>query len=79
MDRDISVVYVKIDDIYKEIAEDLSVRCDTSNYEMNRPLPKGKDTKLITGIIKDKFDEKIFKEFVGLRAKNTQKCIIKNP
>ena len=39
-------VYIKTDDIYKDIAEDVETRFDTSNYELEcnsieRPLPKG--------------------------------------
>ena len=38
------------DDIYKDIAEDVERRFDTSNYELEcnsikRPLPKGKKIK----------------------------------
>ena len=36
------IEYIKTDDIYKEIAEDVETRFDTSNYELDRPLPKGK-------------------------------------
>ena len=42
MDTDNSIVYIKTDDIYKDIAEDVETRFDTSNYELHRPLPKGK-------------------------------------
>ena len=31
------------DDIYKAIAEDAETRTDTSNFEIDRPLPKGKN------------------------------------
>ena len=41
MDTDNFIVYIIIDDIYKEIAEDVETRFDTSNYELNRTLPKG--------------------------------------
>ena len=34
-------VYIKTDDIYKNIAKDGENRFDTSNYELDRPLPKG--------------------------------------
>ena len=37
---------LKTDDIYKDIAEDFEKRCDTSNYEIDRPLPKGKKSKI---------------------------------
>ena len=30
----------KADDIYKDIAEDVETRFDTSDYELDRPLPK---------------------------------------
>ena len=34
------IVYIKTDDIYKDIAEDVEARSDTANYELERPLPK---------------------------------------
>ena len=43
MDTDSFILYIKTDDIYKVIAEDVETRFDTSNYELNRPLPKGKN------------------------------------
>ena len=42
MDRDSFIVYIKTDDIYKYIAEDVGTSFDTSNYELGRPLPKRK-------------------------------------
>ena len=36
------IVYTKTDDIYKDIAEDAETIFDTSNYELDRPLSKGK-------------------------------------
>ena len=36
------IVYIKTDDTYKDVAEDVETRFDTSNYELYRPLPKGK-------------------------------------
>ena len=33
MDTDSFIVHVKTDDIYKDIAEDVETRFDTSNYE----------------------------------------------
>ena len=33
----------KTDDIYKDIAEGIETRFDTSNYELDRPLTKGKN------------------------------------
>ena len=60
--------HVITDDIYKYIAEDVETRFDTSNFEKGRPLPKGKNKKVI-GLIKDKLGGEIMKGFVGLRAK----------
>ena len=42
MNTDSFIVYIKADDIYKAIAENVETRFDTSNYELDRPLPKGK-------------------------------------
>ena len=56
------IVYIKADDIYKDIAEDVETRFDTSNYELKRPLPKAKTKKsnLITEIwIRWKSNDKI--------------------
>ena len=39
MNKPVFTVYIKIDDIYKDIAEDVKTRCDTSNYKLHRPLP----------------------------------------
>ena len=33
-DRDSFIVYIKTDDIYKNIAEDVETRFDISNYEL---------------------------------------------
>ena len=41
MDTDF-IGYINADDIYKDIAEDVETRFDTSNYELNRPLQKAK-------------------------------------
>ena len=68
MDTDCFIEYIKTDDIYKDIAEDVQNRFDTSNYELDRPLPKGKNRKVI-GLMKDAIAGKIMTKFVGLRAK----------
>ena len=67
-------------------------RFDTSNYDVDRPLPKGKNKKVI-GLMKDELVGWIITEFVALRrktysymtdefiemkkAKRTKKCVIK--
>ena len=68
IDADSFTVYIKTNDIYKEIAEDVKTRFDTSNYELNRSLPKGKNKKVI-GLMKDELCGKIVTKFVGLRPK----------
>ena len=52
MDADRFIVYIKPEDIYIAIAKDVEMRFDTSNYESDRPLPKGKNKKVI-GLMKD--------------------------
>ena len=43
MDTDSFFVYVKTDDIYKDITEDDETRFDTSNFELDRSLTKEKN------------------------------------
>ena len=92
MDTDSFIMHIKTEDFYKDIADDVEKRFDTSNYEVNRPLPTGKNKKVI-GLIKDELGEKIMTQFVALRpktyscltddckedkkAKGTKKCVIK--
>ena len=40
MDTNTFIVFIRTDDISKDIAEDIEIRFGTSNYELNRPLPK---------------------------------------
>ena len=37
----------KTDNISKDITEDAETRFDTSNYELDRPLPEGRNKKVI--------------------------------
>ena len=92
MDTYSLIVYIKTDDIYKDIAEDVETRFDTSDYELDRPLCKGKNTKVMESM-KYELGEKIMTKFVGLgaktysyfidhgsedkKAKGAKKCIIK--
>ena len=92
MDTDSFIMSIKTEDFYKDIANDVEKRFDTSNYEADRPLPPGKNKKVI-GLMKDELGGKIITEFVGLRpktysyltdhykedkkAKGTKKCVIK--
>ena len=56
------IVYLKTDDIYKDIAKYVETRFDTSNFELDRPLPKGKNKKVI-GLINDELGGKIMTKF----------------
>ena len=92
MNTDNFIVHVKIDDIYKDIAEDVETRFDISNFEIDRPFSKGKNKNII-GLMKDELGGKIMKELFGLKtktynylkdnndddkkAKGTKKCVIK--
>ena len=91
-DTDSFIINIKTNDFYEDIASDVENRFDTSNYEVNRPLPMGKNKKVI-GLMKDELGGKIITEFVPLRpkthsyltedgkedkkAKGTKKCVIK--
>ena len=91
-DTDSFMMHIKTKDFHKDIADDVDKRFDTSNYEVNRPLPTGKNKKVI-GLMKDELEGKIMTEFVALRpkkysylmddggsnkrAKGTKKCVIK--
>ena len=68
MDTDSFIIHIKTEDFYKDIADDVKKRYDTSNYEVDRPLPKGMNKKVI-GLMKDELGGKIITEFVALRPK----------
>ena len=92
MDTDSFIMNIKTNDFYEDIASDVENRFDTSNYEVNRPLPTGKNKKVI-GLMKDELGQKIITEFITLRpktysfltydgqedkkAKGTKKCVIR--
>ena len=92
MDTDSLIMNIKTKNFYKDIPQDAEERFDTSNYDVDRPLPKGKNKKVI-GLTKDELGGEIITEFVALRpktysymtdefiemkkAKATKKCIIK--
>ena len=42
------IIQIKTEDFYKDIADDVKKRYDTSNYEVGRPLPKGMNKKVIS-------------------------------
>ena len=47
MDTDNFIAHVKADEIYNKIAGDLETRFDTLNFELDRPLPQGKNKTVI--------------------------------
>ena len=57
MDTERFIIYIKTDDICKNIGENVETRFDTSNYESQRPLPKRKNKKLLR-LMKDDFGRK---------------------
>ena len=85
-------MHIKIEDFYQDIADDVEKRFDTSNYEVNRSLPTGKNKKVI-GLMKDELGGKTLAGFVALKpktysyltddckedkkTKGTKKCVIK--
>ena len=92
MGTDSFILNIKTEDFYKDIANDVEKRFDTSNYEVDRPLSTGKNKKVI-GLMKDELGRRIITEFVTLRpktysyltddgkedkkAKGTKQCVIK--
>ena len=92
MDTDSRIMNIKTEDFYKDIANDVEKRFDTSNYEFDRSLPTGKNKKVI-GLMKDELGGRVIIEFVALRpktysyltrdckenkkAKGIRKCVIK--
>ena len=91
MDTDSLVYDTKTEDFYKDIAEDVETRFDTSGYMPGRPLPTEKNKKVI-GLMKDELGGKIMKEFISLspkmysyrveesepkKCKGIKKCVVK--
>ena len=95
MDTDSFIIRIETEDFYEDIANDVMKWFDTSKYnkEDNRPLPIGKNKKVI-GMFKDELDGMImtengndwakiyaFKYKDGeekKKAKGTKKSVIKN-
>ena len=61
-------MYTKTDDIYEDIAEDVETGFGSSNYELDRYLPKEKIKKVI-GLMKDELGKKI-KKNCWIKEKN---------
>ena len=91
MDKDSFEMNIKTNDFYKDVSSDVDNKFDTSIYEVNRPLPMGKNKKVI-GLMKDELGGEIITEVITLRpktysyltyndkedkkAKGSKKCVI---
>ena len=69
MDTDSFIIYIKTEDVYEDIANNVEKRFDTSNYIEDRPLTTGKNKRVI-GLMKDELGGKIISKFVALRPKS---------
>ena len=61
MDAGSFIVYMKVEDIYLDIAKCVKTRFDTPIYELDRPLPKWKNKKVI-GSVKNELRGKVMTE-----------------
>ena len=52
IDTDNFIMNIKTEYFYKDVANNVEKRFDTSNYKFDRPLPTGKNEKVI-GLMKD--------------------------
>ena len=68
MDTDSLIYNIEKGDFYKDIADDVLARFDTSGYLPDRPLPTGLNKKVI-GLMKDELGGETMEEFVSLRPK----------
>ena len=62
------IMHIKREDFHKDIVDDVEKRFDTSNYEVDRPLPTEKNKKVI-GLMKNELGGEIMTESVALRPK----------
>ena len=58
-DTESFIVYIKTEGVYVDITKDFQTRFDTSNYELDRPIPKGK--KIVIELMKDELGGKLMK------------------
>ena len=70
MDTDSLIYNIKTEDFYKDIADDVETRFDTSGYIPDRPLPVGKNKKVI-GLMEDELGGEIMRESLAC----VQRCI----
>ena len=63
LNSDSFIMHIKTEDFYKDIADDVEKRFDTSNYEINRPIDHWKEKKVI-GLMKDELGGKIIQNLL---------------
>ena len=68
MDTVSFIAHIKTDSFYKDIAEGVETRFDTSSYELDRPFRKGKNEKVI-GLIVDELG-KNHESICWIKSKN---------
>ena len=75
-----SLIYnIETEDFYKDIAENVPARFDTSGYNPDRPLPVGLNKKVIR-LMKDELGGEIMTEVITLRprtSKTSESLILK--
>ena len=83
MDTDSLIYDIETDEFYKDIADNVESRFDTSGYNNNRPLPVGKNKKII-GLMKDEFilvrrrhNERVHYLKTENVCKGIKKCVVK--
>ena len=62
-------VYIKTDDFYIDTVEDIETRFGTSNYELERQLPREINKKII-GLMSDELSGKLMTEFANWDQKH---------
>ena len=69
-DTDTFIIYIKTEDYFEDISNDVERWFDTSNFDKNhkRPLPIGKNKK-VPDLFKDEIGGKIMTGVVALRPK----------
>ena len=88
MNTDSFIVHLNTDNIYKHISKDVEITFDTSNFELDRSLPKGKnksDERWISWANHEKIVGLIAKTHSYLKenndknkkAKGRKKCVTK--
>ena len=66
MDSDGFIIQIKTENFYEDTANDVKKLFDTSNYEVDSPVPRSLNKKVI-GLMKDESIGKIMNEFFAFR------------